>query len=106
MNTLKLLEPYSKGRCVGLKELNYAAKSPKIKTPKAIQIAIVQSIRSIMLIQVHESDLQTGGGFPIKCCTRLQCCQVEEDEFQRLFRNFTKVKPERIWLGDKQSTRR
>ncbi|GAB5588204.1 hypothetical protein Unana1_03104 [Umbelopsis nana] len=103
LNELKLLKTFSKGRYVGLKGLNNAATRINDKIANHAQIAIVQSIRSVLLIEVYDSDFQTGGGVPIKCCTRIQCCQVEENEFQRLFSKFKLVKPERIWLGDKQS---
>lgn len=67
---------------------------------KSVEIAIVHDIRSIMLINVHSEDRQTDGGRPIKRCHRLDCCQVEEDEFDRLFANIGSD-PESIWLGDK-----
>jgi hypothetical protein len=63
------------------------------------KIAIVHDIRSILLLEQHGEDWQTGAGNPIKRCHRLQCCQIEEFQFERLFGNFGEDH-ERIWLGN------
>jgi hypothetical protein len=64
------------------------------------KIAIVHDIRSILLLEQHGDDWQTGGGNPIKRCHRLQCCQIEEFQFERLFGNYGE-KYDGIWLGNK-----
>jgi hypothetical protein len=53
-----------------------------------MQLAIVHDLRSLILVEIHDKDLQTGGGLPINLCYRLQCCQIEEIEFKM------------VWLGD------
>jgi hypothetical protein len=70
-----------------------------INTSVSSYIAIVSDIRSIMLLEQHGEDQQPGGGASIKCCHRLQCYQIEEFEFQRLFDKMSEDH-ERIWLGD------
>jgi hypothetical protein len=105
LNALTQLKTHSEGRYIGLKGLISAVARTNTKKATTVQMAIVHSIRSVMLIEVYGSDLQTGGSAPIKCCTRLQCCQIEDNEFQRLLGSFAAVKPERIWLGDKKSIR-
>jgi hypothetical protein len=94
------LAKYSRARCMAVTQLVHMARSPKIKNRTAIRIAIVCDIKSIMLIETHGEDRQTGGGNPIKCCHRLQCCQIESAEFDRLFKDLD-AKYERIWLGNK-----
>lgn len=100
---LEYLEKYSHERCMEAKKFINLARSPSIKKTASVQMAIVSGIRSIMLLELHGQDQQTGGNVPIKCFHRLQCCQVEADEFQRIFGNFGS-KAERIWLGDDMST--
>jgi hypothetical protein len=53
-----------------------------------------------VLAEGYDADGQTGARRPIRLCYRLQCCQIEENEFERLF-NKTNAKLENIWLGDK-----
>jgi hypothetical protein len=88
------------GRSVGMKELIAAADIQSVhQSSSSMELAIVHHIRSLILVEPYDQDLQTGGGRPIKLCYRLQCCQIEENEFIRLFTK-TNVKLERIWLGD------
>jgi hypothetical protein len=76
------------------------AKGKEFKKSTTSRVAIFHDVKSVMLIKIHGEDRQTGGGNPIKCCYRLQCCQVEENEFERLFGDID-ADFERIWLGNK-----
>lgn len=76
------------------------AKGKEFKKSTTSHVAIFHDVKSIMLIKIHGEDRQTGGRNPIKCCYRLQCCQVEENEFERLFGDVD-AHFERIWLGNK-----
>jgi Heterokaryon incompatibility protein (HET) len=91
---------FAKDRFLGLEDLLEAAKGREIQTSPSVQLAIVHDIRSLILVEIYDKDLQTGGGLPINLCYRLQCCQIEENEFERLF-DETTAEFERIWLGDK-----
>jgi Heterokaryon incompatibility protein (HET) len=90
------------GKSSGIPELIATAERPEHRNSTDIELAIVHDIRSIILVQSYGEDLQTGGFRPIKLCFRLQCCQIEEDEFERLFGDLAVVH-ERIWLGSKPS---
>jgi hypothetical protein len=92
---------FAKGRSIGVQELIEMAESEKKPSSASMQFAIVHYIRSIMLVETYDKDLQTGGaGRHIQRCHRLQCCQIEEKEFTRLFKE-DGTKLERIWLRDK-----
>jgi hypothetical protein len=91
---------FAKGRSLGVSKLIKMAERPENQNSSSMKIAIVHYIRSILLVESYAEDFQTGGdGRPIKCCHRLQCCQIEEIEFSRLFDEDRK-KLERIWLRD------
>jgi hypothetical protein len=75
---------FAKGQFSGVEELIKATKQPEHQNSSSVEIAIVYDIRSLILVQVYGYDMQTGGGNPIKLCYRLQCCQIEENEFDRL----------------------
>jgi Heterokaryon incompatibility protein (HET) len=90
---------FTKGRSFGVEELIKAEEESKSQSSSSVQLAIVHHIRSLMLVKVYDEDVQTGGGRPIKLCYRLQCCQLEEDEFSRLF-DEDNAEFERIWVGD------
>ncbi|CAO3686913.1 unnamed protein product [Umbelopsis vinacea] len=83
----------------GATKLMEMIKRLAINTSMSSYIAIVSDIRSIMLLEQHGEDRQPGGGASIKCCHRLQCYQIEELEFERLFGKMSEDY-ERIWLGD------
>ncbi|KAI9277347.1 hypothetical protein BC943DRAFT_364265 [Umbelopsis sp. AD052] len=73
------------GRFVGLTDLIKEARAGHQEF-SSLKLAIVHNIRFIMLVMEYGEDWQTGGGGPVKkLCHRLQCCQIEEDEFERLF---------------------
>lgn len=92
---------FARGRSVGVKELVEMAESEEKSSPASMQFAIVHYIRSIMLIEIYDQDLQTGSaGRQIQRCHRLQCCQIEEKEFTRLFKE-DDTKLVRIWLRDR-----
>lgn len=48
-----------------------------------------------MLVEIYGTDQRDGEGRPLKICSPLQCCQIEENEFQRLFgdihQNFERI---------------
>ena len=75
---------FAKGRFSGVEELINAGEQSEHQNSSSVEIAIVHDIRSLILVQVYGYDMQTGGGKPIKLCYRLQCCQIEENEFDRL----------------------
>ncbi|CAO3674717.1 unnamed protein product [Umbelopsis ramanniana] len=86
---LQKLEVWSKfsfaeGRFSGVEELIKAGEQPEHQNSSSVEIAIVHNVRSLILVQVYGYDKQTGGGKAIKKCYRLQCCQIEETEFERL----------------------
>jgi hypothetical protein len=76
---------FSRDRYLGVEELIKLGEQPENQLSSSVELAIVHDIRSLILIQVYGQDMQTGGGKPIKLCYRLQCCQIEETEFARLF---------------------
>ncbi|KAI8576462.1 hypothetical protein K450DRAFT_214218 [Umbelopsis ramanniana AG] len=76
---------FARGRCLGAEDLVKVGEQPKYQRSSSVELAIVHDIRSLILVQVYGEDMQTGGGKPIKLCYPLQCCQIEEDEFERLF---------------------
>lgn len=90
------------GKSSGIPELIATAERPEYRNSTDVELAIIHDIRSIMLIQTYGEDIHTGGNRPIKLCFRLQCCQIEEDEFERLFYDLD-IAPDRIWLGRKPS---
>jgi Heterokaryon incompatibility protein (HET) len=75
---------FAKGRFLGVEELIKAGEQSVLQSSSSVELAIVHDIRSLILVQVYGQDMQTGGGNPIKLCYRLQCCQMEETEFERL----------------------
>ncbi|KAI9289097.1 hypothetical protein BC943DRAFT_316000 [Umbelopsis sp. AD052] len=91
---------FALGKWIGVRNLIEAAEDPACKGSSSVALAIVHNIRSIILVQMYDEDWQAGGGQPIQLCYRLQCCQIEENEFKRLFDD-TEADFERIWLGDK-----
>jgi hypothetical protein len=96
------------GRFIGLDGIIQEAKAGHQESSN-LKLAVVHDIRSIMLLMEYGEDWQTGGGGPVKLCYRLQCCQIEEDEFERLFDDIENdygiaANIERIWLGDKRLT--
>lgn len=105
LNNMKVLKSHSATRCMGLEELNAMADNYTNRVRNKLKIAVVHCICSIMLVDVYDSIPAFGGEARVKCCTRLQCCQIDENEFQRLFGKVD-AKYERIWLGDQQSVRR
>jgi hypothetical protein len=86
-----------KGRSIGLENLIALSESPEHQG--LLSLAIVHDIKSLILVQVNNIDLQRGGGRPIKVCNRLQCCQIENNEFDRLFKGTENI-CESIWLGN------
>jgi hypothetical protein len=99
LDGLEFLAKYSKGRCTAIEKFVEKARNADIDSQLPIRIAIMHNIRTLMLVEIHGEDQQTGST-PIKRCHRLQCCQVETDEFERLYGNIGS-KAERIWLGNK-----
>jgi hypothetical protein len=95
----------SSGKSMGVPDLITQMSNPDSKTQTSVAIAIVHDIRSIMLLEIHDEDLHTGGNVPIKCCYRLRCCQVEEYEFDRMFGKIERPS-ERIWLGNQPRSKR
>ncbi|CAO3659485.1 unnamed protein product [Umbelopsis ramanniana] len=93
------------GKSSGIPELIATAERPEYRNSTDVELAIIHDIRSIMLIQSYGEDIHTGGNRPIKLCFRLQCCQIEEDEFERLFYDLD-IAPDRIWLGRKPTNGR
>jgi hypothetical protein len=91
---------FANGRFSGLEELIEAAERLENQNSPYVELAIVHDIRSIMLLETYDEVRQTGGERPIEICHRLQSCQMEENEFKRLF-DETNAEFERIWLGDK-----
>ncbi|CAO3693053.1 unnamed protein product [Umbelopsis ramanniana] len=94
---------FAKGRSLGVEELIEAAgRVGRVGNSSAssVDLAIIHDIRSLMLVEAYDVDWQTGGEQPNKVCCRIQCCQIEETEFERLF-DETDADFERIWLGDK-----
>ncbi|KAG2176715.1 hypothetical protein INT44_007379 [Umbelopsis vinacea] len=89
---------YVQGRFSGVAELIATAAQPQYRNSPNIELAFVHDIRSIMIVRIYGEDTQSGGGRPIKLCYRLQCCQIEENEFMRLFVDID-VDFERIWLA-------
>lgn len=92
--------PFAKNRSLGVEKLLASAEGLEIQAWPSLQLAIVHDIRSLILVEIYDKDWQTGGALPINLCYRLQCCQIEENEFERLFDEII-VKFERIWLGEK-----
>ncbi|CAO3671731.1 unnamed protein product [Umbelopsis ramanniana] len=90
---------FAKDRFLGAEELIIAEEQSEDQPSLSVELAIVHDIRSLILVHVCGQDMQTGGGKPIKVCYRLQCCQIEELEFQRLFPKVD-TNLERIWLSD------
>ncbi|KAG2175263.1 hypothetical protein INT44_007751 [Umbelopsis vinacea] len=76
---------FAKDRFQGVEELIKVGEHPEYQRSPSVELAIVHDIRSLMLVQIYGQDMQTGGGKPIKLCYPLQCCQIEETEFERLF---------------------
>jgi hypothetical protein len=92
---------FAKDRSMGVDNLLEMAESQNSQRSASLKFAIVHYIRSIMLVEIYDKDLQTGGvGRQIERCHRLQCCQIEEREFTRLFTE-NDANLVRIWLRDK-----
>ncbi|KAG2189290.1 hypothetical protein INT44_004432 [Umbelopsis vinacea] len=91
---------FAKGRYLGVDELIEAEKKLEHQSASSIALAVVRHIRSLMLVETYDGDLQTNGSSQIKLCYRLQCCQIEENEFLRLFGRIV-AETESICLGDK-----
>jgi hypothetical protein len=91
---------FAVGRWLGVEKMIEAAQGPSYQGSSSVGLAVVHDIRSIILVQTYDEDWQAGAGEAIKLCYRLQCCQIEEYEFERLFDDI-EVDFERIWLGDK-----
>lgn len=89
-------------KSVGLDQLISAAEQRDVRNSKCIEVAIVHSIRSIMLVEMHGDVRHMDGSLACKPCHRLQCCQFEQYEFERLFADIN-VRSQIIWLGDKPS---
>jgi hypothetical protein len=99
LRSLKNLRKFEKGDIVGAMKLMERIQRQAIHTSVSSYIAIVSDIRSIILLEQHGEDQQPGGGASIRCCHRLQCYQIEEFDFERLFGKMNEDH-ERIWLGD------
>ena len=91
---------FAKGRFLGVDELIEAAERFKHQNTTSIELAVLHHIRSLMLVETYNEELQTSGRRPSKLRYRLQCCQIEENEFQRLFGKIDAAEDEKIWLGD------
>ncbi|KAG2183085.1 hypothetical protein INT44_006066 [Umbelopsis vinacea] len=92
---------FAKGRSIGVDRLMEMAESQEKQSSIPLKLAIVHYIRSIILVETYGKDSQTGGaGRQIERCYRLQCCQIEEKEFLRLFSKDNENLV-RIWLRDK-----
>lgn len=91
---------FATDRSLGIEALIEAAGRVGNSSASSVDLAIIHDIRSLMLVEAYDIDWQTGAGQPIKVCCRIQCCQIEETEFERLFEE-TNADFERIWLGDK-----
>ncbi|CAO3685599.1 unnamed protein product [Umbelopsis ramanniana] len=99
---------FANGRFLGAVALIEAAdRAENSSKSSSADLAIIHEIKSIMLLQSYDvlaegydADGRAGGTRPIRLCYRLQCCQIEENEFERLF-DKTNAKLENIWLGDK-----
>jgi hypothetical protein len=91
---------FVKDKHSGIEQFLKNAERSKAKAATSMEIAIIQNIRSIMLVEIYGTDQQAGEGRPLKICSPIQCCQIEENEFQRLFSHIS-IDFERIWLGDK-----
>ncbi|KAI9288283.1 hypothetical protein BC943DRAFT_318139 [Umbelopsis sp. AD052] len=90
-------------KSVGLDQLITAAEQREIRNSKYIEVAIVHSIRSLMLVKIHGDERSMDGSQAYKPCHRLQCCQFEHYEFERLFADIN-VRYQTIWLGDEPIT--
>ncbi|KAG2180438.1 hypothetical protein INT44_003442 [Umbelopsis vinacea] len=99
LKSWKLLN-FAIGRSSGIDEL-YEATEKMEHQGLPVELAIVYEIRSLILVQTYNADWQAGGGKPLKLCYRIQCCQIEEIEFERLFDKYRALQYERIWLGDR-----
>jgi hypothetical protein len=72
-------------KSVGLNQLISAAEQRDVRNSKCIEVAIVHSIRSLMLVVIHDDEQHMDGSQAYISCHRLQCCQFEHQEFERLF---------------------
>jgi hypothetical protein len=99
LESLKTLKTFREKDLVAVTKLMKLIQRQANSMSTTAKIAIVHDIRSILLLEQHADDCQTGGGNPIKRCHRLQCCQIEEFQFERLFGNYGE-KYDRIWLGN------
>lgn len=81
LNSLKLLQTLSEGRYAELNVLNDAAKIYNAHMSTYMQIALVHNIRSVMLLEVYDSDHQIDGSLSIRCCTRIQCYRWKKSNF-------------------------
>lgn len=51
-------------------------------------------------VKTNNEEMQAKGRRSSKLCYRLRCCQIDENEFQRLFGKSDATEDERIWLSD------
>ncbi|CAO3687503.1 unnamed protein product [Umbelopsis ramanniana] len=91
---------FAKGRFLGVDELVEAAEKFIHQNTTSIELAVLHHISSLMLVETYNEELQTSGRRPTKQRYRLQCCQIEEKEFQRLFGKNDAAEDEKIWLGN------
>jgi hypothetical protein len=83
---------------------------PENQTSSFVKLAILSDIRSPILVKTYGTFWQADVEHPIKLYNRLQCCHIEENEFERLFDEIdaeferlfdeTDVEFERLWLDD------
>ncbi|KAG2186894.1 hypothetical protein INT44_003121 [Umbelopsis vinacea] len=103
----KLLR-FAKGKYVGIDEFIKEAEKSETKASTSMEVAIIQNIRSIMLVEIYGTDRQAGEGRPLKISSPIQCCQIEENEFQRLFSHISanrasygqQGEEERLWITE------
>ncbi|KAI8577251.1 hypothetical protein K450DRAFT_290638 [Umbelopsis ramanniana AG] len=86
-------------KSVGLDQLITAAEQRDVRNSERIEVAIVHRIRSLMLLEINGAE-QHMGRQEYKSYHRLQCCQFEHYEFERLFSDFN-AQYQTIRLGDK-----
>jgi len=65
LRSLEKLDMYSSSRCMAVTEFTKQASSAGMTKPASTKIAIIHEIRSVMLVEIHGKDRQTGGGVHI-----------------------------------------
>jgi hypothetical protein len=88
---------FSKGRSSGIDGLIMAAELLERQKSTTLKLAIVHEIKSIILIEPSNKTSNSVDGIPIELYCQKHCCQIEENEFGRLF-DVTKASFESIWL--------